>query len=122
MTGLAPAVSRSDATAWDSAWAAALDELELEASRVEAMLADDHTQRDAAWAAMATARTDWTPPADLPPLPRELTERALTVLHRQTAAAAALALAMTANRRQAMVASRMSTDGAALPAYVDRSV
>jgi hypothetical protein len=122
MTGLAPAVARTDAGAWDSAWTAALDELELEVSQVEAMLTDDHARRDAAWATAATAHTDWTPPADLPPLPLDLTERALTVLHRQTAAATALALAMTANRRQMTVAARMSTDEAATPAYVDRSV
>jgi hypothetical protein len=122
MTRPAPVVSRPDAVAWNSAWAAALDELELEVGRVEAMLADDHAQRDAAWASAAAEHGEWTPPADLPPLPRELGERALTVLHRQTTAAAALALAMTANRRQSVVAARMSVDEASRPAYVDRSV
>jgi hypothetical protein len=124
MTGLAPVVPlpSGSTTGWGAAWAAALDELELEVDRVEAMLADDHARRDAAWTAMAAGQTQWTPPADLPPLPVEFTERALTVLHRQTTAAAALAMAMTANRRQSVVAARMSSDEVARPAYVDRAV
>jgi hypothetical protein len=109
------------ATAWTTAWSAALDELELEVGRVEALLAGDHVRRDAAWAAMAVDHTEWTQPAGLPPLPADLTERALAVLHRQTAAAASLGLAMTANRRQSIVAARMGTDEVVRPAYVDAS-
>jgi hypothetical protein len=118
-----PAVAEpGTAAAWGPAWSAALDALELEVSQVEALLVDDHAQRDAAAATAATAVV-WTPPTDLPPLPVELAERALAVLHRQTAAAAALATAMTANRRHSLLATRMSGDEAsARPAYIDRAV
>jgi hypothetical protein len=118
MTGTAVAATPGT---WTAAWTAALDALELEVGRVETLLADDHARRDAAWAALAAAPSDWAPPADLPPLPAELGLRAAAVLARQTAAAAALALAMTANRRQSIVAARMVSDEAARPAYVDAS-
>ncbi|HEV7823449.1 MAG TPA: hypothetical protein VGP02_00925 [Mycobacteriales bacterium] len=116
------AVATGAAETWGSAWTAALDALELEVGRVEALLVDDHAQRDAGWAALATSHLQWTAPIQLPPLPAELAERALTVLHRQTAAAAALALAMTSNRRQSRMVARMSTDEAARPAYIDHAV
>jgi hypothetical protein len=119
-----PAVAGSGAaTAWGSAWSAALDALELEVTRVEALLVDDHARRDAEWAVLTTSAVGWTAPSGLPPLPAELTERALTVLHRQTVVAAALAVAMTATRRQSVLAARLtSNEVVARPAYVDRSV
>lgn len=91
-------------------------------AQVEAMLTDDHARRDAAWAAMASAQAGWSPPADLPPLPVDLAARALAVLERQTAAAGALALAMTTNRRQSMLAARMAGEEPSRPAFVDRAV
>ena len=110
------------ASRWTAAWNAALDALELEVGRVEALLVDDHAQRDVAWAAAATAHTEWTAPTGLPPLPAELTARARSVLDRQSAAAAALAVAMTANRRQSMLAARMSPPQVSRPAFLDRAV
>jgi hypothetical protein len=107
---------------WSSAWCAALDALELEVGRVEALLSDDHARRDSAWAALATAPVEWTAPTDLPPLPADLAERAMDVLHRQATVAAALGLAMTANRRQSLLARRMSVEATSRPAYIDSAV
>jgi hypothetical protein len=121
MTPVGSPTDSSLADPWRDAWAAALDALELDLDRADALLARDHALRDAATDDVLRSVT-WTPPQDLPPLPAELAERALTVLHRQTTAAAALALAMTANRRQALVAARMSAEEAARPAFLDRAV
>jgi hypothetical protein len=122
MTSSAVVAAGNPAQTWGSAWSAALAALELEVGRVEAILADDHARRDAAWAALATAQVEWTAPTDLPPLPADLAGRAREVLHRQAAVAAALGLAMTANRRQSLLASRMSVDASNRPAYIDRAV
>jgi hypothetical protein len=121
-TATAGAAQAGTATAWGSAWSAALDALELEVGHVESFLADDHAQRDFGWVAQATSHVAWTAPTGLPPLPAHLAGRAHDVLRRQTTAAAALALAMTANRRQSLLAGRMSLDAAGRPAYIDRAV
>jgi hypothetical protein len=113
--------AEGSAVTWRAAWAAALDELELDIERAEALLSRDHSVRDAHTDELLQGVT-WTPPGDLPPLPAELVDRARAVLDRQTAVAAGLALAMTVNRRQALLAARMSAEVAARPAYVDRAV
>jgi hypothetical protein len=107
--------------AWRTAWTAALDELELDLVRAEALLARDHSLRDVT-AEDLLRGVAWTPPVGLPPLPVELAQRARAVLARQTAAAAALAVGMAANRRQAMLTTRMSAETGASPAYLDHSV
>jgi multidrug efflux pump subunit AcrA (membrane-fusion protein) len=109
------------AVTWRAAWAAALDELELDLERAEALISRDHSVRDANGEDLLRGVT-WTPPDHLPPLPAELVDRARAVLDRQTAAAAGLALAMSVNRRQALLAARMSAEEAARPNYVDRAV
>ena len=53
-------------TDWHRAWTAALDELEADVTRVEALLADDHRVRD------LPVADPWTPPAGLGPLPLEI--------------------------------------------------
>jgi hypothetical protein len=100
---------------WREAWAAALDELEADVVQVEALLAEDHRQRD-------NPLTDpWSPPEGLGPLPLDLRPRADAILARQIAATSAVALTLATNRRQAAVASRIETgnQSAPRPAYVD---
>ena len=100
---------------WRTAWTTALDELEADVEAVEAVLIDEHRHRELPPASI------WAPPTGLGQLPGELRPRAERVLSRQLAAAQALAIAMTANRRQAAVAAKIETGdpGKAVPSYVD---
>ncbi|HEY0487241.1 MAG TPA: hypothetical protein VGD72_13430 [Mycobacteriales bacterium] len=116
-----PGLPGATAASWHDAWATALDALELDLGRADAMLAADHTVRDAALTAVL-AGASWTPPADLPPLPAALAERARHVLERQLATAALLATAATATRRQSVVAGRLGATEAARPVFLDHAV
>jgi hypothetical protein len=99
---------------WRRAWTGVLDQLELNVADVEALLADNHRQRD------LPPADPWSPPAGLGPMPLDLRPRADEVLARQLAAARAVAGALATTRQQAAVASRMLTDRAPQrPAYVD---
>lgn len=104
---------------WRTAWTNALDALEAEVESVEALLEEDHRVRD------ASGRQPWAPPADIGPLPAELRPRADAILARQLDAARAVAVAMTNNRQQAMLAARIEAGRQATPlrpAYVDRAM
>lgn len=100
---------------WRQAWIVALDALEADVEAVEQMITDEHRRRDLPMA------TPWEPPAGLGPLPLDLRPRADCILTRQIEAAQALAMAVTANRRQMAYASRVEvgTPGKAVPSYVD---
>ncbi|MBG0818567.1 hypothetical protein [Planomonospora sp. ID82291] len=100
---------------WRTAWAAALDSLEMDVAATEAMLSGDHRAREIAPA------DPWSPPEGLGPLPLDLRPRADAILARQLAAAQALALAMVGNRRQAAMVARVESgsDGAARPVYIN---
>lgn len=100
---------------WRIAWVAALDALEADVDAVEQMITDEHRRRD------LPAAMTWEPPVGLPALPSELRPRADVILARQLAAAQALSLAMTTNRRQTAFAARIEvgTPGKAIPSYVD---
>ncbi|HWG98651.1 MAG TPA: hypothetical protein VNV66_04830 [Pilimelia sp.] len=100
---------------WRAAWTEALDELEADVEAVEALLADDHRQRE------APPATPWNPPTGLGPLPLDLRPRADGILSRQLTAAAALAAAMTSNRRQVAFAAKVEHGGGGKtpPSYVD---
>ncbi len=100
---------------WNSAWIAALDDLEADVTEVEELLADDHRVRD------YPVSDPWKPPAGLGPLPLDLRPRADAILARQLAAARSITVALAANRRQAALAARVEAGyhGAARPAYVD---
>ncbi len=107
-------MSGEGTAAWHRAWTAALDELEADVTRVEALLADDHRVRDLP---LANA---WTPPKDLGPLPLELRPRADAILGRQIAATQAVSVALSANRRQAELLTRVESGATPYrPAYVD---
>jgi hypothetical protein len=102
---------------WNQAWTTALDELEADVDRVEALLADDHRVRD------LPPVDPWSPPAGLGPLPLDLRPRADAVLSRQIATAKALALAMVANRRQIEMTARLEVGEAhPRPSYLDTAV
>jgi hypothetical protein len=102
---------------WHDAWSTALDELELDVSNVEAMLADEH--RNA-----ATPPADlWKPPTELGALPLELKPRADEILTRQLRAAEEIARRLTANRQQMAATSRIETgESVKRPVYVDRAM
>jgi hypothetical protein len=100
---------------WQREWVAALDELEADVTRVEAMLAADHRARD------HPVNDPWHPPDGLGPLPLSLKPRADAILARQIAATQAIAVSLVANRRQAAMMDRIETGDphTARPAYVD---
>ncbi|GAB1643302.1 hypothetical protein [Krasilnikovia sp. MM14-A1259] len=100
---------------WRDAWVGALDELEANVEVIEQMIRDEHRTQDLPEA------TPWKPPAGIGPLPLDLRSRAEGILARQLEVAKATALAITANRRQTALASRIEvgTAGKAIPSYVD---
>ena len=99
---------------WRSTWAAALDELELDVTAAEALLAEEHRGRD------LPAADPWTPPEGLGPLPLDLRPRADAILTRQLAAAVAMAAGIGATRRQAALAGRLDSGrDNDRPAYLD---
>jgi hypothetical protein len=99
---------------WYNAWACALDELDADVARIEALLADDHRVRD------LPPLDPWMPPDGLGPLPLDLRPRADAVLARQLAAAQMISRALVTNRRQAAAAARLSaSDEPYRPRYVD---
>jgi hypothetical protein len=102
---------------WRGAWTEALDELELDVSQVEAMLADEHRHAE-------TPPADiWKPPTELGALPLELKPRADEILTRQLKAAEEIARRLTANRQQMAMTSRIETGEAVKrPVYVDRAM
>jgi len=99
---------------WHAAWAAALDELEADVVRVEAMIDEEHRVRD------LPVANPWTPPQGLGPLPLDLRPRADAILNRQLAATQAVAVALATNRRQAELLARVESGATpSRPAYVD---
>jgi hypothetical protein len=113
-----PGPGGHSAPQWHDAWAQALEALELDVQAAEQMITALHTGAPAP----AAATAPWSPPSALPPLPASLRERAEALLGRQQAAAAGLALAATATRRQAQVAARLAGAPApARPVFVDSS-
>ncbi|MFF5295632.1 hypothetical protein [Paractinoplanes globisporus] len=99
---------------WRGAWTAALDDLELDVSQVEIMLADEHRHAETPPASL------WRPPTELGALPLELKPRADEILTRQLRAAEEIARRLTANRQQMAMTSRIETGEAIKrPVYVD---
>ena len=100
---------------WHLAWAAALDELELDVVAAESLLAEDHLNRGHPLA------DPWRPPAGLGPLPLDLRPRADAILARQLAAVAAIGRALVTNRRESGLLDRLVEyqRPTQRPAYVD---
>ncbi|GIF24245.1 hypothetical protein BJ973_007726 [Actinoplanes tereljensis] len=102
---------------WNGAWIDALDELELDVARVEAMLADEHRHAETPPADL------WRPPTELGALPLELKPRADEILTRQLKVAEEIARRLTSNRRQTAMTARIETGEAIKrPVYVDRAM
>ncbi len=109
-SGREPAEDSFRRSAWEAAWAAALDELELTLETTERLLRGED-------AATAPA---WTPPVLAGPMPVDLRTRALALHHRQQQLMAATADAAIALRRQAELTTRMSTaPSEPSPVYLD---
>jgi len=102
---------------WREAWTAALDELELDVARVEAMLDEEHRQ------AVTPPADLWRPPTELGALPLELKPRADEILTRQLKVAEEVARRLTASRQQIAMTGRIETGEAVKrPVYVDRAM
>lgn len=108
-----PRAARGEA-AWETAWSAALADLELAADEAERVLTAAHLP-DAAGVALAA----WAPPVGLPPLPASLRERAAALLDRQLDLARRTAEAARMNRRHQRAVEAMRARPAAVPVYVD---
>src|SRR4051794_13150380 len=90
---------------WTNAWTAALAELALEVERAEVLLKT---------AKPSTPEVSpWTPPMSIGPMPAALLDRAKALHERQLHVTRAIMTALTHNRAQAAVASRMETGRAA---------
>lgn len=103
---------------WRDAWIAALDDLDADVARVEALLADGQRIRD------LPESDPWSPPPGLGPLPLDLKPRADAILTRQLNASRELATSIAVNRRQAAFARKVEVGGygKAPPTYVDRAM
>jgi hypothetical protein len=100
---------------WREEWVAALDALEADVDSIERMIEDEHRAQE------LPAAEPWSPPAGLGALPVDLKTRAEQILARQLAAAQAVSVAITGNRRQTAFAAKIEvgTAGKAIPNYLD---
>ncbi len=98
--------------AWEGAWVAALDDMEMAVREAEELLADAHRPAPAPAA-------PWTPPEGLGPLPATLEERARALLARQLTVAEQLAAAMVRGRRQRRALATLAPTRLHPPVYVD---
>ena len=97
--------------AWDVAWEAALDELELSLEESERLLRA--TPADAAAAELVvrqdgTSVSVWTPPSLATPLPAEMLDRAQTLLARQAELIGQTMAAMSRTRLDIEMVGRVS--------------
>jgi len=100
--------------AWRGAWAAALDELEMDVATTESMLADVRRLNE------PPSANSWQPPRDLGALPRELAPRADQILARQLSAAEEVARRLISTRQQMDVTARIETgERVKRPLYLD---
>lgn len=107
---------------FDHAWQRALDDLEVDVERAEALLRDgheDHGGPDARDGGPPTVT--WTAPRLDAPLPDSMRERAERILERQLAVTGRLASAMTSSRRHMDVVDRLVPSDAR-PMYVDQAL
>lgn len=99
------------ATSWDSAWAAALAELEMDVEAAERMLTLDRIAE--------APPAGWTPPSGLGPLPATLLDRAKALLSRQLEVGRRLAEAAELSRRQLAAAQAHRATAESAPVYID---
>ncbi|RJK92821.1 hypothetical protein [Vallicoccus soli] len=114
-------MGRESADAFRAAWVEALDDLEVDVERAEALLrahavaeAPEPAPDAPAWA---------VPPGVQGPLPQDLAARAAAILERQLRASEELVRAMSGNRRQAALAARLDPgDRRERPVFLDRAL
>jgi hypothetical protein len=100
-----------------AAWVAALDELELEVDRAEAMLRGHDPLQP------PLQQPQWLPPQLPCPLPEQLLERARDILDRQLAVSAEIAHTMMGNRRHAAYVRQLGSGARReIPVYVDANL
>ena len=108
----------ADPSGWSTAWARALDEVELGVAEAEQLLTRLHADALDPDAALSTQGA-WTPPVGLGPLPQSLEERARTVLARQLQVAERLAAAAVHSRQQLAFTRQADVSAPARPLFVD---
>ena len=98
-----------------SPWERALDELEAELDRAEALVAPGFLLE----ATEDNHRTFWTPPAGLGPLPAEHAERAAQILDRQAVLVPRVEEASRATRAHLRAVGSLRTTSPTASVYVD---
>jgi hypothetical protein len=109
----------ADPSGWSTAWAHALDAVELDLDEAERLLERLHADTLDPVAALTVARGAWTPPVGLGPLPESMEERARTVLARQLDVAERLVVAAVHSRQQLAFARHADVSPPARPLFVD---
>jgi len=109
----------ADPSGWSTAWASALDAVELDLQEAERLLSRLHAEALDPVAALSAARGAWAPPVGLGPLPESMEERARTVLARQLEVAERLAAAAVQSRKQLAFTRHADVTPPARPLYVD---
>lgn len=104
-------MSTAPAQGWAAAWEDALSQLEMSVATAERMLTVGHLGQE--------PPHQWSPPANLGPLPSELADRARTLLDRQIETARRIAEAADLNRRQSRAAQAMRATRPSSPVYLD---
>jgi hypothetical protein len=99
---------------WDTAWASALEDLEIGLTEAESLLSASHT-------IPAAAGLSWTPPQLEGPLPGNLLARAEAIMARHVRVSEQLGRGMAVNRRELRLAQRMESGSMdrTKPAFVD---
>lgn len=105
-------------TDWETAWAHALNTLELDVARAEELLADRTRVPD------SIDRISWAPPQLAGPLPESMRARAQAIMDRQLRVAEGLTRAVAAARAELRAVERMqtSTVDRSVPAFFDSSM
>jgi hypothetical protein len=104
---------------WSTAWAHALDAVELDLDEAERLLTRLHADALDPVAALTAARGAWAPPVGLGPLPESMEERARIVLARQLDVAERLAAAAVHSRQQLAFTRHADVRPPARPLFVD---
>jgi hypothetical protein len=111
------------AAEWDAAWADALNALELDVSRAEALLASGQSVVGEIPLIAEPARPDWVAPELAGPLPVRLRARAEAIAARQLRVAEDLSRAISAARQELRLADRIQAHALdrSTPAFLDAS-
>lgn len=113
------------AAEWDAAWTDALNALELDVARAEALLAGGHATDFPGNVPLIPepARPDWVAPVLTGPLPERLRGRAEAIAARQLRVAEDLSRAIAAARQELRLAERIQAHALdrSTPAFLDAS-